>query len=242
MGATHALIAEREARFQSDGARLLRAHAITRTRFAEDRLAAAVARGVRQYVLLGAGMDTFAYRQPSWALEVYIVEVDRPATQVIKRQRLAAAQLVVPDNVTAVAVDFETEPLVQALGRGGVRLGQPAFFSWLGVTMYLTQPAIDAVLRTVAAFPATTEIVFTFAQPPTDADGRDEPSLADRAAAVGEPWVTFFEPPRLEAWLSQIGFSTVEFLTPAETAARYFDGRTDGLPSPRRTSIVSAIV
>jgi len=242
MGVTPDFVHELEAPLQSPGARLLRAHVVARTRYAEDQLAAAVVRGVRQYVVLGAGMDTFAYRQPAWANGLRIFEVDQPATQTAKRQGIADAGITVPNTLTYIAIDFEAESLADGLRRGGVRLDEPAFFAWLGVTMYLTENAIDAVLRTIAAFPRTSEVVFTFAQPPSADDAREGPTLAERAAAIGEPWITFFEPRALEQRLRTFGFSAVEFLTPAETAARYFNGRADGLPAPRRTSIVSATV
>ena len=243
MGATPELLKEREERLQAPGARALRAHVIMRTRFAEDRLEAAARRGVRQYVLLGAGMDTFAYRQPQWARSIRIFEVDQPATQAAKRYRLRITDADIPENVSYVAIDFEAEALEDGLRRGGVQLDQPAVFAWLGVTMYLTEPAIDAVLRTVAAFPASTEIVLTFAQPRHDDEGHDgSPTLADRAASVGEPWVTFFEPRVLEQRLYSLGYSGVEFLTTAEATTRYFRDRADGLLPPKRTSIVSATV
>jgi methyltransferase (TIGR00027 family) len=242
MGATPHLMAEREGRLQSPRARALRAHVVARTRFAEDRLEQAVARGVRQYVVLGAGMDTFAYRQPAWAKGVHVFEVDQPATQSMKRHRVAAADIQVPDNVTYVAIDFETEALADGLGRGGVQLDQPAFFAWLGVTMYLTEAAIDAVLRTITALPPSSEIVFTFAPSREPTDAGPEPTLAEQAAAVGEPWVTYFEPEALYRQLVGLGFSGVEFLTAADAWMRYFRDRSDGLPSPRRTSIVSATV
>jgi len=240
MGATAQLMAERRERLQSTPARVLRSHVVTRTRFAEDRLHEAVERGVRQYVLLGAGMDTFAYRQPGWARALRIFEVDQPATQAAKRERVSAAALQVPGNLTHVAIDFEAESLDDGLQRSGVRFDEPAFFAWLGVTMYLSEPAIDAVLRTIAAFPTSSEIVFTFAQPRSTGDTADQ--LAERAAAVGEPWVTHFEPDALRAKLASLGFRTVEFLTPAEASMRYFRDRSDDLPPPRRTSIVSATV
>ena len=201
-----------------------------------------MARGVRQYVLLGAGMDTFAYRQPAWATGIRVFEVDQPATQGVKRRHIAFANIPVPGNLTYVAIDFETEALPDGLRRGGVQLDEPAFFAWLGVTMYLTEPAIDAVLRTVATFPPSSEIVFTFAQAREAIDVTDEPTLAELAASMGEPWVTYFEPDALHAKLLSLGFSAVEFLTPADAATRYFRDRTDGLSPPRRTSIVSATV
>jgi methyltransferase (TIGR00027 family) len=227
--------------FAKRGTLALRSHVIVRSRFAEDRLAEAVRRGVRQYVILGAGGDTFAYRQPQWAHELRIVEVDHPATQDAKRAKLAASGVPVPDNLTFAPVDFEAVPLRDALQANGVDLAQPVFFSWLGVTMYLTEPAVDAVLRLVAGGARASEIVFTFAQPPGlfDVGGR---RLAKMCAAIGEPWLSYFTPKGLRKKLSNMGFSTVYFLTADDARARYFRGRTDRLPVPRRTSIVSAIV
>jgi methyltransferase (TIGR00027 family) len=230
---------------QSPGSRGLRAHLVLRSRFAEDQLAAAVERGVRQLVILGAGLDTFAYRQPAWAHDLRIVEVDQPATQAAKRERLAGAAIEIPTNVTLAPVDFEATPLRQVLETNGLDLASPVFFSWLGVTMYLTESAVDAVLRTVAGLARGSEIVFTFSQPPAaddePADGYT-PLLAEAAAAMGEPWLTYFDVPVLDAKLRGLGFSNVEFLTQEAAHGRYFAGRTDGLFVPKRTSIVSAIV
>jgi methyltransferase (TIGR00027 family) len=243
VGATVMAISERRDRFQSPWARALRAHVVLRSRFAEERLADAVRLGVRQYVILGAGLDTFAYRQPDWASGVRVFEVDQPATQALKQQRLAAAGIMVPDNVLYVAIDFETESLADGLRRGGVRLDAPVFFAWLGVTMYLTEPAIDAVLQTIAALPPSSEIVFTFAQPRTqEPDETRGPSLAERAAEIGEPWVTFFEPDALERKLIAFGFSSVGFLTAEVANDRYFRARLDALPAPKRASIAYATV
>lgn len=233
-----------ESAYQTPGARALRAHVLLRSRFAEDRLAESVRRGIRQYVILGAGNDTFAYRQPEWAAAVHVVEVDHPASQEGKRERLAAAGISVPPNVTFAPVDFEHVSLRDALTANGVDLSAPVFFSWLGVTMYLTEAAVDAVLRTVAALPPSSEIAFTFARrdPPDAVAERDGPTLAERAAALGEPWLSYFEPDELDAKLRSFGFSNIYFLTPASARERYFQGRSDGLDTPRRTSIVSAIV
>jgi methyltransferase (TIGR00027 family) len=228
-------------RYQDPGARALRGHVVLRSRYAEDRLNDAVARGVLQYVVLGAGLDTFAYRQPAWARALRIVELDQPATQGEKRDLLATAGVAIPSNVTLAPVDFEREALRDALDRLAVRVGDRVFFSWLGVTMYLRESAVDDVLRTVASHAPGTEIVFTFAQPPEPretVDGR--PTLAELAARAGEPWLSYFEPDALERKLRSFGFSQVEFLTPDRAAARYFSNRADGLPPPRRTTIVSA--
>ena len=230
-------IRETAERFADPLIRGLRTHVVVRSRVAEDHLAAAAARGVRQYVILGAGFDTFAYRQPAWAQALRIVEVDQPATQRTKRERLEAMRIAIPSNVLFAAVDFETESLEGALARHDVRVDEPAFFSWLGVTMYLREPAIDEVLRTIARFAAGSEIVFTFAQPVDAGDRRGE--LADRAAQAGEPWLSYFEPHQLHAKLRNFGYSSIEFVTPGDVS-QLFAGRTDDLPAPRRTSIVSA--
>ena len=148
-----------------------------------------------------------------------------------------------PRNVVFAPVDFETTTLSQALPAAGVDVTAPAFFSWLGVTMYLTEEAVDRVLRDVAQLPRGTEIVLTFATPPDPA--RDEPAsetFSERAAEVGEPWITFFTPEALEARLRSFGFAAVTFLTPELARELYFHHRADGLEAPRRVSVVSAVV
>jgi len=219
---------------QTPERRALRAHVVLRSRYTEDRLAAAVARGVKQYVLLGAGFDTFALRQPAWTGVLRIVEVDHAGTQGEKRARIAQAGLAVPANVTFASVDFERESLLEGLARHGVGLDEPTFFSWLGVTMYLAENAVEATLASVAAFPAGSEIVLTFASP--------EPSpLAAHVASLGEPWLSHFEPAAIEAKLRGAGFTAVEFLSLDEAEARYFRDRPDDLPAPKRGGIVAAV-
>jgi methyltransferase (TIGR00027 family) len=216
----------------------LRAHVVLRSRFAEDRLAVAVLRGIKQYVILGAGFDTFPLRQPPWARALKILEVDHPATQAMKRSRLAAADLAMPENAGFASIDLEDESLRHGLLRYHVSVEQPTFFSWLGVTMYLKEDAIDAVLRSVATFPAGSEMVLTFAPSPNDSSS----SLARRVASLGEPWVSYFESEALEAKLRSTGFSKVEFLSPAEAEVRYFRQRPADLPVPKRTNVLSAVV
>lgn len=225
-------------------ARALRAHVVLRSRFAEDRLADAILRGVTQYVILGAGFDTFAFRQPAWARMLKIVEVDHAGTQAKKRAQLTAAGFAAPENLIFADVDFEHESLHDGLVRHHISLTEPAFFSWLGVTMYLKEDAIDAVLQTVAAFPATSEIVLTFRQPPEPSMDRVNNfhlQLAQSVASVGEPFVTYFEPDALEAKLRGFCFSSVDFLSPADAQVRYFRQRPEDLPAPRFTNIVGAI-
>ena len=235
------LLGERAA-IDSPMARALRAHVVTRSRFAEDRLRASLDRRVRQYIVLGAGYDTFAYRQPAWAAALRIFEADQPGTQEDKRQRLAVARVDTPENLTFVPVDFERESLSAALAARGFDAGSPAFFSWLGVTMYLDGAANDGVFRFVASLPAGSELVFTFAPPAVTDDDARAVALGDRAAAVGEPWRTFYDPRALDAHLHSMGYSSVWMPTPAEIAAAYFLGRSDDLPLPRRRTIVAAIV
>ena len=217
--------------------RALRAHVVLRSRYAEDRLAEATARGVRHYIVLGAGFDTFAYRQPPWAARLRIFEVDHPSSQMAKQARLATAGVVTPENVEYVAIDFERTSLRDGLAASGFDAQVPTFVSWLGVMMYLSQPAIDAVFSFVAALPPPSEIVFTFSAPPPPGAAD---TFAKGAAELGEPWLTRIEPETLEAQLRAHGFAAVTFLTPAEAIARYFAGRTDGLPPPRAARIVSA--
>jgi methyltransferase (TIGR00027 family) len=224
--------------YQTPELKALRAHVVLRSRFAEDRLHAAFQRGVRQYIILGAGFDTFALRQPQWAKPLQIFEVDHAATQAAKHSRIAAAGLAVPQNAHFAGIDFEHETLLDGLRRVPVSLDQPAFFSWLGVTMYLNEDAIDATLRSVAAFLPGSEIVLTFALPPGES-----PSPFDRrSAAVGEPWLSTFTPHNLEEKLrNDFGFSTVEFLSPAVAEKRYFRQRPKDLPIPQQTKIASAV-
>jgi methyltransferase (TIGR00027 family) len=224
--------------YQTPELRGLRSHVVLRSRFAEDRLAAAVGRGVTQYVVLGAGFDTFALRQPSWAQALTILEIDHEGTQATKRDQLAAAGLTMPKNAGFATIDFEHESLRDGLTRHHVSADELTFFSWLGVTMYLDENAIDGVLKSVASFPAGSEIVLTFALPP----GHSPSPFDLRSASVGEPWVSYFEPEAIEAKLLSAGFSTVEFLSPKIAEARYFQQRPPDLPVPRRRNIVCAIV
>lgn len=243
-------------RFQAQGARLLRSHVVLRSRFTDDRLAQSLSRGVEQFVVLGAGYDTFFARQPEWARTLKIFEIDQPATQDDKLARISSARMTVPDNVVFGSVNFEAESVADGLRRHGVRFDVPTVFSWLGVTMYLTEPAIDATLSTVLSFPKGSEIVLTFASRVTALEqatlafpAREPTSVAPHggtvaamAAAVGEPWLTYYEPDEIERKLRHAGFSDVLLVTPEMANERYFAGRADGLPSPRKTSLLSATV
>jgi methyltransferase (TIGR00027 family) len=222
---------------QTPPTRGLRSHVVLRGRFTEDALMDAVADGVEQFVLLGAGLDTFPYRQPSWAHRLTIIEVDHPASQGGKRAMLAAAGIEIPPNVRFADVDFERETLSQGLARLGVDTSKRTFFSWLGVTMYLTREAIEATLRTVLSFPRGSGIVLTFAHAASKAS-----QLAQGSASGGEPWISYFTPEEFEEMLRSLGFSDVSFLSREEAERRYYANRTDGFEAPPRVSVVAASV
>jgi methyltransferase (TIGR00027 family) len=222
-------------RFQSEGSRLLRSHVVLRSRFTEDQLERSLTRGVEQFVILGAGYDTFFARQPEWARKLRIFEIDQPATQNDKLARISAARMTMPANVVFGSVNFEAESVADGLRRHGVRLDVPTVFSWLGVTMYLTEPAIDATLGTVLSFPRGSEIVLTFTS-------RETETLAPVVAAIGEPWITYYEPDEIDRKLRHAGFREVQLVTPELANERYFAGRPDGLPPPRRATLLSATV
>jgi methyltransferase (TIGR00027 family) len=208
----------------------LRAFFVMRSRFAEDALAAAVSEGVRQYVVLGAGFDTFAYRNPFPELRVF--EVDHPDTQAIKRERLVQADIEIPSSLTFVPVDFTTMKLDEALQASGFDATQPAFFSWLGVVPYLERAAIDATFRFIASLPERSAVAFDYAVPPESLGWTARLifwRIAKRVAALGEPWKTFFDPETLTRDLRHFGFTSVEDFGADSLNARYFAGRTDKL-------------
>jgi methyltransferase (TIGR00027 family) len=228
---TRAAVEAHAGRFEETGPRHLRAHLVLRGRWAEERLEAAAARGVRQYVILGAGLDTFAWRRPAWAGGLRIFEVDHPASQADKRARLAAAGLPEPPDLAFAAVDFESTGLAEGLAAAGFDAAAPAFVAWLGVLMYLEPAAAEATFRWAAGLAPGSEVAFTFAPA-----GHAE-ALADLAASLGEPWLTRWGVPELQALLPSLGFSELGFPPPEELAARYFHGRADGLPAPKRGSL-----
>jgi methyltransferase (TIGR00027 family) len=245
LGGAEAAALRADPRRFEDGpvARPLRAFLAVRSRLAEDTLAHAVAAGVRQYVVLGAGLDTFAYRNPYPNLRVF--EVDHPATQAWKRQRLADAHITVPEAATFVPVDFATEPLAQALHAAGLRSEEPSFFSWLGVTPYLEPANVLATLEAIAPFAANGGgVVFDYntspaALPPTRRAAFE--ALAARVAAAGEPFRGFFEPETLVTALRAMGFHGVRDLSPDELNATFLSNREDGLQVGSVGHILTAV-
>jgi methyltransferase (TIGR00027 family) len=215
-----------------DRGRSLRAFVALRSRYAEDGLAEAVGNGVQQYVILGAGLDTFPYRNPYKASGLRVFEVDHPATQTWKRRRLQEAGFAVPDSLTFAPVDFEKQTLAEGLDRAGFQFAKPAFFSCLGVVIYLTKPAVLETLKFVASLPPGSGIVFDYSPPPelmNEVQRLGHERLARQAAALGEPWLTYFGPASLAEEVRRVGFKRLEDLGPEKANERYFTNRSDGL-------------
>lgn len=233
-------------KYKTTLATYLRAFLVARSRYAEDELSAAVMRGVRQYVILGAGLDTFAYRNPYPAGTLRVFEVDHPSTQAWKRERLDAERIAVPESLCFAPVDFEKEDLESKLLKAGFRTDETAFFSWLGVTMYLPPDAVMATMRSIASAAArASEIVFDYALSPSRLGAGDASSyqtLTAAVAALGEPWRSAFDPDLLSADLRAAGLTPAEDLGHDEINARYFKGRSDGLRVSGRTHLMKIIV
>jgi len=218
------------ARESSPLAPYLRAFFAMRSRFAEDALRDAVGRGVRQYVILGAGFDTFAYRNPFTGLRVF--EVDHPATQATKRERLVSGEIAIPSALTFVPIDFTVTALNDALREAGFDTSAPAFFAWLGVVPYLERPAIDQTLSFIASLPRGTGVVFDYTVPPETLGMTSRVvfyAMAKRVASLGEPWKTFFDPKELLRDLHRLGFTNVEDCDGDALNRRFFADRSDGL-------------
>jgi methyltransferase (TIGR00027 family) len=216
-----------------------------RSRYTEEELDKAVDRGVAQYVILGAGIDSFAYRRRDLANALRVFEVDHPSSQEWKRSRLRDLKIALPPNLSFVPVDFERQTLIDALHTTDYRFEDAGFFSWLGVTQYLSCEATLATLRQVASLAAGTEIVFEFTVPGATLDGEERRYFEAGKAAVaarGEPWLGFFEPGDLLARLQEIGFGQLTHVSPDQLNARYFAGRTDGLRTPQAHHLMKAVV
>jgi methyltransferase (TIGR00027 family) len=217
-----------------------------RSRLAEDVVERAVAAGIRQFTILGAGLDSFAYRRPDMLARLRVFEVDHPASQAWKRERLAELGVRLPANLVFAPVDFETQTLRDGLLAAGFDFATAAVFSWIGVTMYLTQAAIEATLETVAACPPRSRIVLTYNLPLSalEGQGRAIGSRMSRVVGeVGEPWISLFTPAEAEALLHRCGFGEVEHFGPAEAVRTYFAARPDvrlGMPQRLLVATVGA--
>jgi len=209
----------------------MRAWMVARAKLAEDALAAGHRdESVRQYLVLGAGLDTFAYRNPYTDVKVF--EVDHPATQAWKREMLAAAAISVPGNMRHVAVDFERQSLRDELGTAGFDFSVPTVTAWLGVVPYLTIEAFRATVGLLGSFGGRSGVVFDYSLP-RDALSENEQlmrdSLADRVRLAGEPFLLFFMPEELKEELRAVGLDVVEDLDGPGLTERFFEGRSDGL-------------
>jgi methyltransferase (TIGR00027 family) len=202
----------------------MRAFIAARTRFAEDALQDAFARGARQLVVLGAGLDTYAYRG-LLRDKLRIFEVDHPATQAWKRERLAAAGIAIPSTLTFAPIDFEHESLEDGLASACFDPKAATFFLWLGVVPYLTQAAIDSTLGFIASLAGGADVVFDYSNP-SDSLNPEQRAVraetASRVAALGEAWISQFDTDALHARLATLGFWAIEDLSPNRIAQRYF--------------------
>jgi methyltransferase (TIGR00027 family) len=196
-------------------------------------------------VILGAGLDTFAYRQPVWGSLLTIYEVDHPITQRWKQERLNAAEIETPPNLKFVPIDFERAPIVEALRAKDFGFEMPTVCSWMGVTQYLTRDALDATFQFVLSLAPLSEVIFSFILPQEEVSGVEAEALAiaaQRAADVGEQWLTRLSGDDLATKLRSMGFSRIIHLKPEEARQRYFDGRRDGLTERRGEQLMRAIV
>jgi methyltransferase (TIGR00027 family) len=231
---------QRKEDFFRRGSIAMRTHIILRSRYAEDCLYEAYWRGVRQYLLLGAGVDTFAWRQPAWAHDLHIIEADLSASQANKLRLLENAGLPHPENLSFLKVDLETDDLTSTFANSPLDPTAPVFVSCLGVLIYLRRPTVSRIFRALGSLPKGSEFVFT-------ASVKRWNSFflfsATRAAAAGEPWLTYFRPSQLEEELKACGFTRIDWLTAEEATRRYWtNNNTTSLPPPKNCSLVRAVI
>lgn len=225
---------------QEGFSRALRLFIALRSRLAEDAVAEHAARGLRQVVILGAGLDTYAYRSP-FGNTLRFFEVDHPATQKWKRQRLKAAGIAIPEALRFAPVDFERETLAHGLAAAGFDPDLPTFFTWLGVVPYLTDAAVFETLTYIARLSGGAQVIFDYANPRSDAapGSTGHEALAARVASIGEAFQSFFETDVLTSRLLAMGFTDIEDWGPAQIAAHFAPGRV-GAPSNRGGHILRA--
>jgi methyltransferase (TIGR00027 family) len=219
--------------------RPFRASILARARFVEDLVVQQAARGVGQYVILGAGLDTFAQRRPELASQLFVFEIDQPGPQQWKRERLIESGLGIPSNLRLVPVDFEAGDVWwRRLSAAGFDSRRPAIVASTGVSMYLTRDAIAATLRQVAALAPGSTLVMSFMLPIEMLDADIRPAVERAAAgarASGTPFVSLFQPAEMLALACEAGFPEVQHVSAATLADRYFSGRTDGLRPPNNS-------
>jgi methyltransferase (TIGR00027 family) len=206
---------------------------VGRARYNEDKLSDAISKGISQYVIVGAGLDTFALRRPDLWNRLRVFELDHPLTQALKRDRLVQAVLAVPPNLHFCPTDFEREGVASSLSRSPYDPGIPTFFSWLGVTIYLTREAISNTLKSIKTVAAPGgEIVMDYADAAVflpENQSSAMRALFNRAQSVGEPFISGFDERTLAEELAALGFELLEDLDHEGQETRYFAGRADGL-------------
>jgi methyltransferase (TIGR00027 family) len=219
-----------------DGTRLFRASILARSRFIEDRIVEQAGRGVGQYVILGAGLDSFAQRRPDIASGLVVFEVDKPEPQIWKKDRLNELGFGIPDWLKLVPVDFEAgDDWFAGLTRAGFDVSKPAVIASAGVSMYLTKDAVAATLRRIARLAPGSTLVMSFLLPFVLAATAVRPGIegAERGArAAGTPFLSFFTPAEMLEFAREAGFRNVSHVSADELAQRYFAARSDGLRPP----------
>jgi methyltransferase (TIGR00027 family) len=233
------------AEFAPFALRHLMASVILRGRYIEDELERTLASGVSQYVILGAGLDSFAYRRTDLANALRVFEVDHPATQEWKRWRLRELGVATPVNLSYVPVNFEEQSTLELLRSAGYRADAPALFSWLGVATYLRRETIFGVLRTIASLAVGTEIIFSYSLTPELLGGEArqvQDFIVQLTAARGEPLISFFDPASLAQEVQSLGFAEVWNFGPEEAYRRYCAERSDGLRPPDYVHLMGARV
>jgi methyltransferase (TIGR00027 family) len=208
--------------------RALRGHFVIRNRLVEDEVYRGVVSGVLQYVVLGAGLDTFAFRSPLLRRGLRVFEVDHPSTQIWKRRRLELTHIPVPEGVSFVSLDFEEAALAPSLINSG--FDGPACFSWLGVTPYLSFDVIMSTLAFVRTLPRGTSIIFDILSKPINPmEQAIHAQAVEMVAALGEPFVSMLDPFDLKEKILAMGFGEVEIWMPADLQQRYLPFRNDAL-------------
>jgi len=219
---------------------------LARARFTEERLAEAMREGTAQYVIIGAGLDTFALRRPDLRERLHVIEIDHPATQAFKRGRIRDAGLDEPPNLHFAPADLEREGLAEVLARTPYDRARPAFFSWLGVTMYLTDEAIRATLRSLRSVAAAgSQLAFDYLDRAAFVPGNPSPTRArlfEIVRRVGEPMIFGFDPSTLEGELAKEGFRLLEDLGPEAQEELYYKNRCDGLRPTATAHLARAAV
>jgi methyltransferase (TIGR00027 family) len=216
-----------------------------RSRFTEDRLAEAAARGIRQYVMFGAGLDTFPWRQPGFAKDMQIFAVDHPASLIETNRVFREHGFVRPPNLVRVPLDLEQGQLTEQLAACDFDPQKPAFCSALGLLLYLDDDIVDDILRFVASLPRSSEIVFSFVPPDDALSGLDLEivrMVTARFAKIGEPWKSRVRPRAWQGRLAALGLRETFYLSPELAQVRYFAGRSDNMAAPHFEQMIAATV